>query len=90
MPQTGGARAPWGPGAYRGRVLPAWLLEVLVTPDTHAPLHLVDETTLYDPAGRRAYRIEDGIPVLLVDEARAVDDAEHARFTAAVEGAQQP
>ena len=30
----------------------------------------------------RAYRIEDGIPVLLVDEARDVDDDEHARLMA--------
>jgi len=30
---------------------------------------------------RRAYRIEDGIPVLLVDEAVAIDDdAEHERL----------
>ena len=31
---------------------------------------------------RRAYRIEDGIPVLLIDEARDVDDDEHARLMA--------
>jgi len=65
-------------------VLDSWLLEVLATPDTHAPLHQVDETTLYDPAGRRAYRIDGGIPVLLVDEARPVDDEEHARFAAVI------
>jgi len=37
---------------------------------------------LYNPRLRRAYRIEDGIPVLLIDEARDVDDDEHARFMA--------
>jgi uncharacterized protein YbaR (Trm112 family) len=31
---------------------------------------------------RRAYRIEDGIPVLLVDEAIEVGDDEHAQLMA--------
>ncbi len=62
--------------------LEPWLLEVLAAPDHHGPLHLVDATTLYDPVGRRAYRIDDGVPVLLLAEARAVDDAEHERLTA--------
>ena len=31
---------------------------------------------------RRAYRIVNGIPVLLIDEARDVDDDEHARLMA--------
>jgi uncharacterized protein YbaR (Trm112 family) len=36
---------------------------------------------LYNPRLRRAYRIEDGIPVLLVDEAVAIDDdTEHQRL----------
>jgi uncharacterized protein len=37
---------------------------------------------LYNPRLRRAYRIEDGIPVLLVDEAIEVGDDEHARLMA--------
>jgi uncharacterized protein YbaR (Trm112 family) len=42
---------------------------------------LVGDEFLYNPRLRRAYRIEDGIPVLLVDEAVAVaDDAEHQRM----------
>ncbi len=65
-------------------MLEPWLLEVLVAPDSREPLHQVDERTLYDPAGRRAYRIDDGIPVLLIGEARAVDDAEHAALTARI------
>jgi uncharacterized protein YbaR (Trm112 family) len=41
----------------------------------------VDQDFLYNPRLRRAYRIEDGIPVLLVDEAVAViDAAEHQRM----------
>ncbi|AKN17179.1 hypothetical protein MHAE_09926 [Mycobacterium haemophilum DSM 44634] len=64
------------------------LLSILVCPADRGPLVLVDHgdgsggQVLYNPRLRRAYRIDDGIPVLLVDEARAVDDDEHARFMA--------
>ncbi len=58
------------------------LLAILVCPADRGPLLLVDEELLYNPRLRRAYRIEDGIPVLLVDEARDVDDDEHARLMA--------
>ena len=48
---------------------------------TAGRLLLVDDEFLYNPRLRRAYRIDDGIPVLLVDEAVAVtDDAEHQRL----------
>jgi len=56
------------------------LLGILVCPADRGPLVLVD--VLYNPRLRRAYRIDDGIPVLLVDEARDVDDDEHARLMA--------
>lgn len=57
------------------------LLNILVCPQDRGPLLLVDGQ-LYNPRLKRAYRIDDGIPVLLVDEARDVDDEEHARLTA--------
>jgi uncharacterized protein YbaR (Trm112 family) len=57
------------------------LLGILVCPADRGPLVLVDDV-LYNPRLRRAYRIDDGIPVLLVDEARDVDDDEHARLMA--------
>lgn len=56
------------------------LLSILVCPDDRGPLLLVDDELLYNPRLRRAYRIEDGIPVLLIDEARDVDEDEHARL----------
>ena len=59
------------------------LLRILVCPADRGPLMLVDRDgvqLLYNPRLRRAYRIEDGIPVLLIDEARDVDDDEHARL----------
>jgi uncharacterized protein YbaR (Trm112 family) len=58
------------------------LLSILVCPADRGPLMLVNDELLYNPRLRRAYRIDDGIPVLLIDEARDVDDEEHARFMA--------
>jgi uncharacterized protein len=61
------------------------LLSILVCPADRGPLLLVgndDEKLLYNPRMRRAYRIEDGIPVLLVDEAIEVGDDEHAQLMA--------
>jgi uncharacterized protein YbaR (Trm112 family) len=57
------------------------LLSILVCPADRGPLVLVDDV-LYNPRMRRAYRIEDGIPVLLVDEATEVGDDEHAQLMA--------
>ena len=57
------------------------LLEILVCPQDRGPLLLVDDEFLYNPRLRRAYRIDGGIPVLLVDEAVEIgDDAEHQRM----------
>ena len=57
------------------------LLSILVCPQDRGPLLLVGNEWLYNPRLRRAYRIEDGIPVLLVDEAVTIDDdAEHQRL----------
>jgi uncharacterized protein len=58
------------------------LLSILVCPEDRGSLLLIgDDEMLYNPRLRRAYRIEDGIPVLLIDEAVAVtDDAEHERL----------
>ena len=63
------------------------LLSILVCPQDRGPLLLVDDEFLYNPRLRRAYRIEDGIPVLLIDEAIAVtEDAEHERMVARASG----
>lgn len=59
------------------------LLAVLVCPADRGLLLLVErsgDSVLYNPRLHRAYRIEDGIPVLLVDEAISVGDDEHARL----------
>ncbi|HEV8064279.1 MAG TPA: Trm112 family protein [Acidimicrobiales bacterium] len=57
------------------------LLEILACPEDKGPLlYFEDEDTLYNPRLKRRYRITDGIPVMLVDEAEAVSDEEHARL----------
>ena len=58
------------------------LLTILVCPQDRGPLLFVDDS-LYNPRLRRKYRIDDGIPVLLIDEAVDVDDDEHERLVAA-------
>ncbi|OAN33368.1 Trm112 family protein [Mycolicibacterium iranicum] len=58
------------------------LLAILVCPEDRGPLLFVDDC-LYNPRLHRKYRIDDGIPVLLVDEAVAVDDDEHRRLVVA-------
>ena len=59
------------------------LLEVLACPDDKGSLlYFEDEAVLYNPRLKRRYRIDDGIPVMLIDEAEAADDGEHARLMA--------
>lgn len=61
------------------------LLDILVCPADRGPLLLVDRAgrrALYNPRLHRAYRIDDDIPVLLIDEAEAVGDDEHAALIA--------
>ena len=55
------------------------LLSILVCPADRGPLLLVD-AMLYNPRLRKAYRIEDDIPVLLTDESADVGAEEHRRL----------
>ncbi|MBO0854432.1 MAG: Trm112 family protein [Nocardia sp.] len=68
------------------RTLDPTLLDLLACPQDRGPLSLVRDSggnsVLYNPRLRRAYPIDNGIPVLLTDEARDVDAAEHEAFTA--------
>ena len=62
------------------------LLDILACPEDKGPLlYFEDEKALYNPRLKRRYRIEDDIPVMLVDEAEGVDDAEDARLLAKAE-----
>jgi len=54
------------------------LLAVLACPEDKGPLYyLGDGDGLYNPRLHRRYEVRDGIPVMLIDEAVAVDDASH-------------
>jgi uncharacterized protein YbaR (Trm112 family) len=59
------------------------LLEILACPEDKGPLlYFPDEDALYNPRLKRRYRIDDDIPVMLIDEAETVDDDEHERLLA--------
>ena len=50
------------------------MLEALVCPQTHAPLSYDSERQeLVSKAARLAYPIRNGIPIMLLDEARRLD-----------------
>tara|TARA_B100000965_G_C19515076_1_gene723808 strand:- start:1 stop:213 length:213 start_codon:yes stop_codon:yes gene_type:complete len=57
------------------------LLEVLACPEDKGPLwYFEDEEILYNPRLRRVFVIDNGIPVLLIDESKQVTDDEHQRL----------
>lgn len=67
------------------------LLDILACPKDKGPLlYFADEECLYNPRLRMRYRITDDIPVMLIDEAEVVDEAEDRRLTekAAADGVQ--
>jgi uncharacterized protein len=50
------------------------LFDLLVCPEARMPLKFVDgKLVSTDPATRRAYRVDDGIPVMLIEESQALD-----------------
>lgn len=59
------------------------LLEILACPKDKGPLlYFADEDALYNPRLQMRYAVRDDIPIMLIDEAEVVDDAEHARLVA--------
>jgi len=56
------------------------LVGILVCPEDAGSLIDVDGEFLYNPRLKRAYPVSDGVPILLTDEARRVDDGEHERI----------
>jgi uncharacterized protein YbaR (Trm112 family) len=62
------------------------LLEILACPEDKGPLlYFADEDTLYNPRLKRRYRVREGIPVMLIDEAETVSDQEDERLVAKAE-----
>ena len=59
------------------------LLEILACPQDKGPLlYFADENLLYNPRLLRGYEVRSDIPIMLIDEARVIDDAEHERLMA--------
>ncbi len=62
------------------------LLEILACPEDKGPLlYFADESVLFNPRLKRTYRVDNDIPVMLIDEATDVDDTENARLLAKAE-----
>lgn len=67
------------------------LLEIMECPVARAPLvHVGDWLYSTDSETRRKYRIEDGIPVMLVEESIVVEPAEFQRAMAEADQRQCP
>jgi uncharacterized protein YbaR (Trm112 family) len=66
--------------------LDAALLQILACPEDKGPLYyLPDEGLLVNPRLSRAYEVRDDIPVMLIEEARTLDEAEAARLKERIE-----
>jgi uncharacterized protein len=62
------------------------LLEILACPEDKGPLlYFADEDALYNPRLKRSYAVRDDIPIMLIEEAETVDDAEDERLRAKAE-----
>jgi uncharacterized protein YbaR (Trm112 family) len=59
------------------------LLEILACPQDKGPLlYFDDENLLYNSRLQRGYDVRSDIPIMLIDEARVIDDSEHERLMA--------
>jgi uncharacterized protein YbaR (Trm112 family) len=62
------------------------LLEILVCPRSRAPLlYFEAEGFLFCPESRLRYRIDDGVPVMLVEEAEELDESSARELIALAE-----
>ena len=61
-------------------VLDPRLVEILACPEDKGPLlYFEADGFLYNPRLRRRYEIDDGIPIMLIDEATTLDAGPHER-----------
>lgn len=62
------------------------LLDILACPEDKGPLWYIEsEKVLFNPRLRRGYSVVDGIPVMLIGEARTFTDVENDKMTGFVE-----
>lgn len=73
-PPPGGGDASGGTGPARVQPFDRRMVEALVCPLTHARLNFdAEQQELISKAAHLAFPIRDGIPIMLVDEAREID-----------------
>ena len=54
------------------------LLDILACPEDKGPLlYFAADRFLYNPRLKRKYRVDDDVPVMLIEEATAVSAADH-------------
>jgi uncharacterized protein YbaR (Trm112 family) len=57
------------------------LLSILACPEDKGPLYyLEDLDVLFNPRLQRVYRVREGIPVMLIDEAQTLETSEAERL----------
>jgi uncharacterized protein YbaR (Trm112 family) len=62
------------------------LLSILACPEDKGPLYYIEDLdVLFNPRLQRAYRVREGIPVMLIDEAQSLEPTETERLLARVE-----
>ena len=60
-----------------GTGLEAELLDILVCPESKRPLiYFEEDGFLFCPESKLKYRVDDGIPVMLIEEAERLSDEE--------------
>ncbi len=66
--------------------LDAQLLKILACPEDKGPLYyLEDDQQLFNPRLSRVYEIVEGIPIMLISEAKSLSEDEQSALLAKVE-----
>ena len=62
------------------------LLSILACPEDKGPLYYIEDLdVLFNPRLQRVYRVREGIPVMLIDEAQRLEPSEAERLYARVQ-----
>lgn len=62
-------------------MLDSQVVEIMACPEDKGPLlYFQSESCFYNPRLKKRYRIENDIPVMLIDEAELLGDSEHERL----------
>lgn len=79
QPSKGGGSS--GKQGFYAMAIDPRLLEILACPEDKGPLlYFPAEGALYNPRLKRRYKVQNDVPVMLVEEAEAVGEPEHQRL----------